>query len=259
MKQLDGEKKMLDALFQKKSKVPYDFLYKSTSVENTVATLGTIEADAAGRYGRWDTEPFRASQLANLLVENVSKGVLLDIGGGNLLAANFFQQNGFEVHVNDFSTSPYLSAESLKNAGIKAFIEGDFNNLSFADDYDVVWTSHVLEHQLNVHDFLRKLVSVVKEGGYIAIAVPPRKPFLVSGHVNLFTPGLLVYRCILAGLDCSEAQLFQYDGNICILIRVRKISLPRLNYDIGDLDLLAQYFPFAVEEGANGDVMNVNY
>lgn len=74
----------------------------------------------------------------------------------------------------------------------REFFEGDFNELSFKNQYDLVWASHVLEHQENVGSFLKKMVSLCAEDGFIAIAVPPRKPFIVSGHINLFNPGLRV-------------------------------------------------------------------
>jgi hypothetical protein len=116
----------------------------------------------------------------------------------------------------------------------------------------------VLEHQLDIHFFLRKIVGLVSDDGYLAIAVPPRKPFIVSGHVNLFNPGLLLYRLVLAGLDCSMAKVFQYDGNICVLLSKKEIVCPPLNYDIGDLGALSAFFPFEVNEGFNGDIMNAN-
>ena len=85
-----------------------------------------------------------------------------------------------------------------------------------------------------------------------------RKPFIVSGHVNLFNPGLLLYRVVLAGVDCSEAKVFQYDGNICLLVKVTRISSPRLSYDIGDIEKLSEFFPNSPSDGFNGDFMCQN-
>ena len=88
--------------------------------------------------------------------------------------------------------------------------------------------------------------------------MPPRKPFIVSGHINLFNPGLLIYRLVLTGLDCSNSKVFQYDGNICFFGRVKKVTLPKLNYDIGDIELLSKYFPNSPADGFNGDFMFCN-
>ena len=55
-----------------------------------------------------------------------------------------------------------------------------------------------------------------------------------------------------------EAKLFQYDGNICLLAKVTKFNIPKLNYDIGDIEILSNYFPFKVSEGFNGDIVCCN-
>ncbi len=252
------EQKMLDALYERKSKVDYSFSYTSSAYETSLPQLGTIEADAAGRFGRWNKEKFRAEKLALLCSQLPSVQDIIDVGGGNLLAASYFSELNFNVDVSDFGTSPYLTPEALSQSGIRSFFDGDFNTYSFENKYDLVWVSHVLEHQQNVKLFIDKITDVVKESGYIAIAVPPRKPFVVSGHVNLFNPGLLVYRLILSGIDCSKAKVFQYDGNICVLVKYRRIDLPQLNYDIGDIEKLSHLFPNKAEDGFNGDFMHVN-
>jgi len=258
MKRSDNEKKMLDDLFTKKSSVPYNHPYISSTKVCTEPELGTVEADAAGRFGRWEPEEFRAKKLASIAITSARFTTVLDIGGGNLLASAHFVNNGKTVDVCDFSTSPYLKEGLIAQSGIRNFIDGDFNEIQIPNRYDLVWLSHVLEHQVNIQSFLVRVCSLIEENGYLAIAVPPRKPFIVSGHCNLFNPGLLVYRLILAGMDCSSAKVFQYDGNICLLTKVKRVQLPKLAFDIGDLDTLAQYFPLPVQEGFNGDFNHVN-
>lgn len=258
MERSEYEKQMLDDLFAKKSSVAYDLPYVSSSIVNTHPFLGTIEQDVSGKFGRWKQEAFRAKKLADMAIASLRFNNVLDVGGGNLLAASYFVEHGKIVDVNDYETSPYLEGENIAKSRVRKFIHGDFNQIDFEGKYDLLWMSHVLEHQLNVHAFLVKAVSLVNEGGYISIAVPPRKPFVVSGHINLFNPGILVYRLILAGVDCSSAKIFQYDGNICLLAKINKINLPALSFDIGDIKLLEKYFPFDVKEGFNGDFMQCN-
>jgi SAM-dependent methyltransferase len=258
VKQSNNERKMLDALFEKKSNIAYDIPYISSSIITTKPLLGTIESDVSGKYGRWNKENFRAEKLANISLQFSDITKILDIGGGNLLASSFYTKNGKVVDVCDFATSPYLESHSVKDSKIRNFIDGDFNKVNFSEKYDLVWASHILEHQLDVHSFLCKAIDLIVDDGYLAITVPPRKPFIVSGHINLFNPGLLVYRIILAGVDCSSAKVFQYDGNISLLVKISRIKLPALSYDIGDIKLLSKYFPFDVEEGFNGDFAHCN-
>ena len=258
MNQSEKEKQFLDNLFEKKSKINYDLKYFSSSVDKTNAELGTVESDVSGKFGRWNSEPFRSSKLAEIV--NLYSGInsVLDIGAGNLLASSFFVNSGKLVDICDFEDSVYISEKALNSVDINKKYIGDFCHLEFDGKYDMIWCSHVLEHQLNVQDFLEKLVSLVNPDGYIALSVPPRKPFIVSGHINLFNPGLLLYRLILSGLDCSESKCFQYDGNICFFSKINKINLPKLNYDAGDIEKIKKYFPFEVSEGFNGDFMNCN-
>ena len=258
LEQSKNEKIFLDNLFEKKSKVAYGFHYASSSYSCSEAALGTIESDVSGKFGRWKKEKFRAEKLALMSAKYKDIKNVLDIGGGNLLASSFFVEQGFIVDVCDFETSPYITKEALVSSGINLFINGDFNNIEITQKYDLVWASHVLEHQPNLHNFILKILKVISNIGYLAIAVPPRKPFIVSGHINLFNPGLLIYRLVLAGLDCSNAKVFQYDGNICFFGKVKKVNLPKLNYDVGDIEILSKFFPNSPADGFNGDFMYCN-
>lgn len=254
-KDLRGEE-LLDVLWHQKLSVPYEVTYHSSASKSSLAKLGTIEADVSGENGRWDPEPFRASKLADFALRTVKFKSVLDVGGGNLSAARHFVQHGKGVTVNEIETSPWLDETLLADSGINAFVQGDFNSLDFGEgEFDLVWVSHVLEHQVNVDHFLKRVLRAAL-GGYVAIAVPPRKPFIVSGHVNLFNPGLLLYRLVLAGFDASSAKCFQYDNNICVLIPAMRADLPKLKFDAGDLSLLSSFFPIDVQEGFNGDFMS---
>ena len=105
--------------------------------------------------------------------------------------------------------------------------------------YDAILCSHVLEHQENILIFLDKIYNSLKENGYLCILVPPRKPFIISGHVNLFNPGLLLYRLILSKMNCKKAQVVSYDYNICIILKKKSIKLPKiLKLDADTLDFL---------------------
>lgn len=229
--------------------------YWSSTVASKTAQLGTVEADASGEFGRWKPEDFRAKKFAQFLVKFIDFETLLDVGPGDFAALSFFAENGKECSACEFPDSPYYK-EQGGDLEAKHIYWGDFNQVEISETFDLVWASHVLEHQENPGVFLDKLVSRAKEGGYIAVIVPPRKPYIVSGHVNLFNPGLLVYRMVLAGLDCKDAKVFQFDGNICFLARKRRIVLPKLHYDVGDLSTLSKFFPFEVPEGFNGDFMH---
>jgi CMP-2-keto-3-deoxyoctulosonic acid synthetase len=185
---------------------------------------------------------------------------VLDVGAGALQHSNVMIKAGKTVDTIDYGMSTYYD-DRVETKGVRNTIIGDFNNITFPDLYDAVWCSHILEHQLNPNLFLKKLHSITKEGGYVAIVVPPRKPFIVDGHVSLWNAGLVLYHLVLAGFDCSEECFVrQYDYNIGIIVKKR--SIPQLLIDLcmdtGDIEKLKAFFPpdLGMCKNFNGDIMN---
>jgi SAM-dependent methyltransferase len=182
-----------------------------------------------------------------ILLEQYTFNSVLDIGSGGEEHADMFAKYGKQVVCVDLPNSAY----NTKPRKHRTYL-GDFNKIPFQETFDCVWASHVLEHQLNVNMFLKKIVEITKNDGIIAITVPPLKPELVGGHTTLWTPASLLYNLVLANLDCSEAKIFQYGYNISVILRKKIITLPELCSDKGDITKLAAFFPSNVHEGVNG-------
>lgn len=144
-------------------------------------------------------------------------------------------------------------------------IAADYLQHTFDQPFDCVWTSHVLEHQPNVQQFLRKVFGDLREGGILAITVPPLKQNIVGGHLSLWNTGLLLYNLILAGFDCREARCRQYGYNISVI--TPKISAALLTADIrfanGDIERLARFFPqhpaMDWRQSFRGDIAELNW
>lgn len=187
-------------------------------------------------------------EAARKLVKDYSFNTLLDIGSGPKSAAySLFTDNDKTVTRQDI------------NPDYQPDLLGDFNNLAIVDQYDCVWCSHVLEHQLNVNHFLTKIFHTLKEGGVLAITVPPRKDEIVGGHVTLWNAGLLLYNLILAGFDCKNAAVKSYGYNISVIVEKKTAILPNLNYDAGDINALNEFFPLGVFEGFDGNIQELNW
>lgn len=172
--------------------------------------------------------------------------------------------NGSVLNIGDVNTSPHtmLMRESGLDVTTISYcdgsdIVGDYN-ATYCDGksnaFDAIWCAHCLEHQLNVHDFLRKIFLECKDDGVVCITVPPLKHNIVGGHVSLWNAGLLIYRMILAGFDCSKARVIVEGYNISVLVRKKGFIMPSLNYDNGDIEKLSMFFPFPVKQGFNGDI-----
>lgn len=180
---------------------------------------------------------------------------ILDVGCGTGEHARVMREYGHYVTTIDMKPLTDLNAdgEVLTNLKGGRHIVDDFNRFNFKSQYDVVWCSHMLEHQVNPGAFLQKLQSLVKRGGLIVVTVPPRKDEIVGGHVTLWNPGLLVYNMILAGIDCSNAIVQSYGYNITVAVRhEHELALPDLVMDNGDIERIAQYFPVDFVHGQNG-------
>lgn len=171
---------------------------------------------------------------------------ILDIGCGDCLHTDYFKANGKTVTSTDYSA---------KRPDV---IEGDYLSLEF-NQHGAVWCSHVLEHAPDTNTFLQKVINDCREGGVIAINVPPLKHSIVGGHVSLWNTGLLLYRLVLCGLDCSEARVGTYGYNCSVVVTKRSVELPPLSHGNGDLEKLSSLFPFSVKQGFNGQNITHNW
>jgi SAM-dependent methyltransferase len=178
-------------------------------------------------------DKLRGGQTLKKLVEDYDFTTVLDVGSGDGHQAKALRECGKEVTETD-----YLR-------------EGDFMDWK-SGTYDLVLACHVLEHQLNVNAFLKKCKSHISPDGFLAVVVPPAKHQIVGGHLTLWNAGLLMYNLILAGFDCSQAEILSYGYNVSVIVKNSEIELPVLGYDCGDIDKLAAFFPPGCSEPFDG-------
>ena len=166
---------------------------------------------------------------------------VLDIGSGAGEHKRFLEYHGKSVKSVDFDK--------------EADYHGDFMDIDIPEQFDMVWCSHVLEHQRNVGAFLEKVYSLIAEDGYLAITVPchPQER-LIAGHVTAWSPYLLCYNLVLAGFDCSLASVF-YDHEVSVIVQKHKADIPEKyrNSVIGDegdvFGSVRGYFPMEAGQG----------
>ncbi len=184
------------------------------------------------------------SEALEYVLKNFDFRTVLDVGCGEGIHSSIFLQHGKEVTALDYGQSFYFQKNRKDNR--MELIVADINKFESSKSYDLVWCSHVLEHQLNPHSFLCKLHALVKEDGILAITVPPlnTQDFVQGGHISLWTAGILLYHLVLAGFDCSNAHIKQYGENISIVVEKHSVSvMDKLDYDRGDIRKIKQYLP----------------
>lgn len=236
----------------------YETLYVSSTIpKGTMASLGTIEADACSHYGRHDNKLFNGEYSIKKISENLKFNTVLDIGAGEGIQKRFFENLGKKVLTCDYGFVEAVHCDFNKN---KYDYVGNFVDVEIDKKFDFVFSSHVLEHQRNVGAFLEKKIDCCKPNGYICTIVPLRKPFITGGHCTIWNPGLLLYNFVLCGIDCSKCYMEQRDYDICLVVKNKKFNIKNLNltYDRGDIDKLMKYFPFELTEPFNGDIMKIN-
>lgn len=170
---------------------------------------------------------------------------VLDIGSGKGAHADAFRQYGKSVTAIDIAPP--------------ADVVSDYMDWTPPEQFDAIWCCHVLEHQRNPGLFLEKVFADLKNGGVLAITVPPLKHQIVGGHVTLWNLGLLLYNLILAGFDCSEGRGARYGYNISVIVKKKRAKLPLLKRDYGDIGAINKFFPFWAQHGFDGDIQVIRW
>jgi hypothetical protein len=187
-----------------------------------------------------------AGDALEKLLKDYEFDSVLDVGCGRGTHTGILREHGKRVTATDY------------RAQFDGVVEGLYHDLEF-EPHDITWAAHVLEHQLNVHDFLTKLRRDTRVGGWTVVTVPPAKGAIVGGHVTVWNAGLLLYNLVLAGFDCSGASIKKYGYNITVIAQAQQFDLPRLNYDNGDINTLKPWLPEFCGEGFNGDITEWNW
>ena len=207
--------------------------------------------------------PFSGHAMQKLLKDYEFTSVL-DIGSGEGVHADILQSHNKIVTTIDYGDSIYFERADIAGTA-RSTIIADFNEYNFTSKYDAVWCSHVLEHQPNPNIFLIKIYSLLKEGGVLAITVPPSRNTMSGGHLSNWNAGLLLYNLVLAGFDCSEASILKYGYNISLIVEKSPAVFPPLSYDSGDLRKIkkclpdVRFFSSENDDPFNGNIFKINW
>ncbi len=177
------------------------------------------------------------SQDALLKVANDDEiNTVLDVGCGKGSHSKILKAFGKSVTGIE---SGYTCSIQKKNDF--KIINDDFLEHNFEETYDCVWCAHVLEHQMAVGPFLKKLFDCCNKQGKVAITVPSGVGGgIIEGHVTLWNAGLLMYNIIQAGYSCRKAAVKTYADNVSVIVPKEPIFREK---DYRAASDSRQYFP----------------
>lgn len=171
---------------------------------------------------------------------------VLDVGSGGGEHAQEFAKAGSDVLCVDYGTSVYAQRSQPTNLNV---VHADFMEYRPNRKFDLVWASHILEHQRNAGAFIERLIEWCSDDGYVCITVPDPHRNLWGGHVSLWTPGLLAYNVAMCGVDISDAFFVRGTGEFSLFFHPRRVPLPAdLTYDYGDVQKLEPRLPPELKE-----------
>lgn len=192
--------------------------------------------------------------------DNISFASVLDVGVGRGGASLFFASRGKRVTAIGTSLDSYGYPRGLFAKAGLAPVEVRFEDFSSPDGFDAIWMSHVLEHVMDFGLFLDKAHALLRERGWLFVMVPPYKPRVVGGHVNIgWNLGQLMYVLLLKGFDIRAGHFVSHGYNICGFVQKSSTPLPVVRMAGGDLEALADFWPIPVRQGFNGNMVSVNW
>ena len=229
------------------------------------------------------TDGHLGNQLHKLLTEYEFQTVA-DIGAGSGYFSRYFVLHNktvtaFELgaRFNVTSAADLVSHELRPGHGTNNFdnvrvVFGNFMCAPVREQFDAIWVHHVLEHILDPHLFLLKVFAMLKEGGVLAIAVPPLKSQIVGGHVSLWVGGLLIQHLVRAGFDCTSMRMYKIDYEIAVILRKKSIREKLTwTHDKGDIsERISRYVPDVLRrtaistavkhgDGFEGNILSMNW
>ena len=106
-----------------------------------------------------------------------------------------------------------LKVDQIDKYEEHAEINSDFNSYDFKKKYDVIFCSHVIEHQRNIGFFLDKIFDTLTDFGVLVISGPkhPAERF-VEGHIQSTIMPIFLQNLIFAGFDCKNAKILSIAG-----------------------------------------------
>lgn len=184
------------------------------------------------------------------IMQNEKFDSVLDVGAGSLVHSEMFVKSGRTVTALDYGTSVY--AENAKLNDKIEIIHTDILKWESTKKFDLLWMSHILEHNHNPGLLVNHVCQFASPRGLICITLPIMHHKLWPGHLTLWSPGLITYFLASLGYDMKHSKIIYGANEFSLISQVKKIdNMPNLDYDYGDIKRLKLFLPQWVKENGN--------
>ena len=149
----------------------------------------------------------------------------IDWGAFGLIEFLLSEEKKFTEQTNalDIGSDAGFHTQIMRAFGIKvdqidkydesAEIKDDFLNYKFNKKYEIVFCSHVIEHQRNTGIFLDKIFDILNEKGILIISAPKHETSrFVEGHLTCWHLPFFLQNLIYAGFDCKLGKILSIAG-----------------------------------------------
>lgn len=172
------------------------------------------------------------------VMKNTRKGSnFLEIGPGNLMLAEELLAKFERGTLIDFNTTNvqeiYRSLPIDEKQRLKLIIGDFFEYGQFEEKFDCVVFCEVLEHVEDDGSFLKKVHSLLKDGGQLVMSVPSRQKYWsihdeIVGHQRRYEKIELIKKLADAGF--SQAKIVSYGYPFINFTRLARIALAKIQY-----------------------------
>ena len=144
----------------------------------------------------------------------------------------------------DIGSGLGVQTEIMRHAGLKVFqvdkysetadFQVDFIEHEFKQKFDIIYCSHVIEHQRNVGAFLDKIFDILEDDGLLLISAPKHPAeTLIEGHLNCFFTTYFIQHLIHAGFDCKNGKFLSCGPieNAAIVPKARNFCMSERHED----------------------------
>jgi len=203
-----------------------------------------------------------AERTAKIVGENLTGQFGCDVGSGKGFLSDALIKRGADVTVIDIAL-PYLKQLKEKNENLECIL-ANAEEMPFREQFDFITCADVMEHVLNVSNFLYCLNEALKPGGVAVVRVPYRENLLSYAthlecgydlvHLRSYNEELLRDIMVGAGFEVDEISFGGFSLSMGLprncddgsehtkdVIKARKILQDRgITYD--DLSDMPEWF-----------------